>query len=55
MKVGEAVRGKYSGRVGIVLNVSYSKLYGWSHILILWSDGNRALVPEHHVLGLSCE
>ncbi len=56
MKVGEAVRGKFSKRVGIVMDVRCSKFYNLDdQFLILWSDGSRALVPKHHLMRLSCE
>jgi len=56
MKVGDAVQKKYQNKeIGIVVNVSYSKLYGWNHIMVLWNSGRKEMLPDYHVLRLSCE
>jgi len=56
VKIGDAVQEKHQGKkIGIVVNVSYSKLYGWNHVIVLWCNGRKEMLPEYHVLGLSCE
>ena len=56
MKVGDAVQGKHQDKkIGIVVNVSYSKLYGWNHIIVLWNNGRKEIHPDYHVSRLLCE
>tara|TARA_Y100000592_G_C5473505_1_gene320892 strand:+ start:1162 stop:1341 length:180 start_codon:yes stop_codon:yes gene_type:complete len=59
MKVGDVVQSvkpyHKDKKIGIVVNVGYSKLYDWNHVIILWSNGRKEILPDYHVLRLSCK
>ena len=59
MQVGDVVQSvepyHKDKKIGIVMGVSYSKLYDWSHVMILWSNGRKEMLPDYHIMRLSCE